>query len=288
MDLNRLRGFFTVAQSGGFTAAARRLHLSQPSVSLQVKSLETELGVKLLERSSRRVALTKDGEVLYELAQRLFETEDEIHAVFRGDARFESARLTLATNQSVAAHILPPRLEEYTSRFPKVEINIHNMRTADILDSVGDGSTDVGIILIDPRRDGIAARQVLPYEMVLIAPRDHPLSRRRGIALADLAPYPFISYTHDTETRQLIDQPFQEAKCKVSIRMALGSTDLIIKYVSLGYGISIIHNLNIDEANRENLHVRPLKRHYARQYIYLVYREEEVFSPAARAFFDLF
>ena len=288
MDLNRLRGFHAVVRHGGFTAAARRLHLSQPSVSVQVKNLENELGVQLLERSSRHVAMTKDGEVLYQLAEKLFDTEEEIEAVFQHGARFESTRLTVSTNQSVAAHILPPLLEKYTGLFPKVEINIDNMRTADILDSVEDGSTDVGIILIDPRRAGLEARPVLPYEMVLITPRDHPISRQRRLSLDDIRKYPFVSYTQDTETRRLIDEPFQDDKKEVSIRMALGSTDLIIKYVSLGYGISIIHNLNIDEVNRENLHIRPLKRFFKRQYAYLIRRQEEQFTPAVKAFCELF
>jgi DNA-binding transcriptional LysR family regulator len=288
MDLHRLRGFYTVVKHGGFTAAAQRLRLSQPSVSLQVKGLERELRAQLLQRDSKRVTLTRDGRILYELAQKIFEAEEDIQKVFEDRAGYEAARLTVATNQSIAAHILPPLLEKYTARFPKVEITIHNMRTGDILASVNDGTTDVGIILIDPRRAGLEARPVLPYEMVLVTPRDHPLSRRRRVTLADIARFPFISYTQDTETRRLIDQPFQQVKQKISIRMALGSTDLIIKYVSLGYGISIIHNLNIDEANRENLHVRPLKRYYSRQYIHLIYREQEKFSPAVRAFCDLF
>ncbi|MBN1441509.1 MAG: LysR family transcriptional regulator [Planctomycetes bacterium] len=288
MDLHRLRSFFSVVKHGGFTAAARRLRLSQPSVSLQVKALENELGVQLLERSSKRVVLTRDGQVLYELSQQLFEREEEIRAIFEGRRGYESERLTVSTNQSVAAHILPPLLEKYTTRFPSVEITIHNMNTAAIQNSVLDGSTDVGIILIDPRRAGIEARPVIPYEMVLVAPRDHPLRGRRRITLADIARYPFISYTKDAETRQLIDYPFQQVKQKVSVRMALGSTDLIIKYVSLGYGISIIHDLNLDEANRENLYIRPLKRYYSRQYLHLIHREQETFSPAVRAFFDLF
>jgi len=106
MDLHRLRGFFTVVRYGGFTAAAKRLRLSQPSVSLQVKALESELGVQLLERTSKRVILTRDGQVLYELSQRLFETEEEIRAVFEGRSDYESARLTVSTNQSIASPIL--------------------------------------------------------------------------------------------------------------------------------------------------------------------------------------
>ena len=153
MDLNRLRGFYTVVQQGGFTAAARRLRLSQPSMSLQVKNLEQEMGLQLLERHPRGVTPTREGQVLYEMAEKLFATEEEIDAVFSGHTQYEGTSLTISTNQSVATHMLPPLLGRYRSLFPKVEISIHNMRTAEIIESVGKARTDVGIILIDPLRD---------------------------------------------------------------------------------------------------------------------------------------
>lgn len=288
MDLHKLKGFHAVARYGGFTAAARRLRRTQPTLSLQVKTLETELGTQLLERRARGVKLTPEGQVLYDMATRLFDTESQIDAVFSDHVRFRPSQLAVATNQSIAAHILPTRLEVFTNRFPKVEVNIHNMRTADILAAVKDDSIDVGIILIDPLDPELVARSVLPYEMVLVTPRDHPLSRKKSVSLNDIAKFPFISYTKDTETRQLIDQPFESVRQNVSVRMALGSTDLIIAYVGLGYGISIIHNLNLDEADRVHLHVRPLKRFYRRQYIHLVYRSDEILSSVARGFIDLF
>lgn len=288
MDLHKLRGFYSVVKHGGFTSAARRLRLTQPSVSLQVKSLEQEVGTQLLDRQSRRVVLTREGEVLYELAQRIFETEEEIDARFQGRGPLVAPRLTIATNQSVAAHILPPRLSVFTARYPGAEITILNLRTAEIAAGVADGSIDLGAVLIDPHQPALIAQPVLPYEMVLVTPRGHPLSRRRKVGLEDIARYPFISYTRDSETRQLIDRPFRAEKLKISVKMALGSTDLIIKYVSLGYGVAIIHNLNIDEANRENLHVRPLKAHFAREYVHFLYRRGEPLSAAARAFVDLF
>jgi DNA-binding transcriptional LysR family regulator len=288
MDLHKLRGFCSVVRHGGFTNAARRLRLTQPSISLQVKSLEVGLGVQLLDRKSRRVVLTREGEVLYELAQRLFEAEEEIEARFQDRTALAVAKLVIATNQSVAAHILPPRLAIFTGRYPGAEITILNMRTGEILAGVAEGSIEIGAVLIDPQLPALEAHPVLPYEVVLITPRDHPLSRLRRVSLSDIVRYPFISYTKDTETRQLIDRPFQSEKLKISVKMALGSTDLIIKYVSLGHGIAIVHNLNIDEANRENLHVRPLERYFSRQYVHLIHRAKEPLSPAARAFMELF
>lgn len=287
MDLNRLRGFYTVVKQGGFTAAARRLRLSQPSISLQVKNLEQEVGLQLLQRHPRGVVPTREGQVLYELAEKLFETEGEIDAVFSGHAQYEGTRLTVSTNQSVATHMLPPLLEKYRGLFPKVEISIHNMRTAEIIESVTNAQTDVGIILIDPQREELEARPVAPCEMILITPSNHPLSHRRKISLADITGYPFLSYTRGTETRRLIDLPFEHRKLKTPVAMALGSTDLIINYVSLGYGVSIIHNLNID-ATRQDLHTRSLKAYYPRQYIYLVTRRGEELTPVVKGFSDLF
>ncbi len=288
MDLHKLRGFYSVVKYHGFTPAARRLHLSQPAVSLQVRSLESALGMKLLDRKSKRVVLTHSGEALFELAQRVFDAEEEIEKLLHDPLRLESTRLTLATNQSVASHILPPRLAEFTGKFPGVEITIHNLRTQEIVNGVNEGSIDVGVVLIDPRHPALEARPVIPYEMVLVTPRDHPLSKRKRVTLEDIAAALSISYTKDTETRALIDTPFSEAKLKTSIRMALGSTDLIIKYVSLGYGVAIIHDLNIDEANRENLHVRPLRHYFAREYVHLIFRRDEEPPPVAREFIQLF
>lgn len=288
MDLHKLRGFYAVVKYQGFTPAARRLHLSQPAVSLQVRSLESELGMKLLDRRSKRVVLTHSGEALFELAQRLFDAEEEIEKLLHDPLRLESARLTLATNQSVASHILPARLAEFTGRFPGVEITIHNLRTAEIVEGVIEGSIDVGVVLIDPRHPALEARPVIPYAMVLITPRDHPLSKRKRVTLEDIAAALSISYTKDTETRALIDRPFRKAKLKTSIRMALGSTDLIIKYVGLGYGAAIIHDLNIDEANREDLHVRPLRHYFAREHVHLIFRRDEDPPPAARELIQLF
>ncbi len=288
MDLHKLRGFHSVVRHGGFTSAARRLHLTQPSVSLQVKQLEREIGTQLLDRKFRRVVLTREGEVLYELSQRLFETEEEIESRFQSKGRRGRARLVIASNQSVAAHLLPPRLSVFTSRYPGAEITILNMRTAEIVSGVVEGTIDLGAVLIDARHPSLESQPVLPYEMVLITPRDHPLSRRSRISLSDIVQYPFISYTRDTETRQLIDRPFQKEKLKLPVKMALGSTDLIIKYVSLGYGVAIIHNLNIDEANRADLHVRPMKRHFSREYVHLIHRRGESLSSETRAFIELF
>jgi DNA-binding transcriptional LysR family regulator len=288
VDLHKLRGFYSVVRHGGFTSAARRLQLSQPAISLQVRRLERELGVELLDRNSKRVVLTRQGEVLFEMAQRLFEAEDDIDRVFQDPVRLRSSRLTLATNQSVAAHILPTKLDAFTSKLPGIEITIHNLRTAEIVAAALEGSIDFGVVLIDPEHPGLDAQPVIPYGMVLVTPHEHPLGARKRILLEDIAQYPFISYTRDTETRQLIDAPFRDRKLKIQVRMALGSTDLIIKYVSLGYGIAVIHNLNIDEANVAELRVRPLSKFFPRQYVHLIYRKAAPLSPAARAFIDLF
>lgn len=287
MDLTRLRGFYTVVRVGGFSEAARRLHLTQPAVSQQVRALEQELGVQLLRRG-RPVSLTREGELLYELAQKVFAEVDRIHAVFADLKTRRPAVLNLAANQSTAMHILPEKLTTFTKRFPSVEITIHTMRTREIVQAVMDGSIDVGMVLIDPQRPEIIARPAIPYEMVLITQRDHPLAKQRQVSLEDVARYPFISYTKATETRHLIDEPFRQRQLKIQVRMSLGSTDLIIRYVSLGYGIAIVHNLNLVRSQPKELAVRSLRRYYPPQHLRLIWRAEEPLDFPAREFVELF
>ncbi len=287
MDLDRLRGFYTVVRSGGFTQAARTLHLTQPTISQQVRTLEAELGVQLLRRE-RPVALTREGEILLEQAERVFADVDQIYALFADLKKRAPAVLTIAANQSTAMHLLPEKLELFTHRFPSVEIAIENLRTGEIIQAVADGTIDVGIILVDPDRPGIAARPVLPYEMVLITPRDHPLATQRKITLEDIARYPFISYSKATDTRRLIDAPFRTGQHKLKIRMNMANTDLIVRYVQLGYGIAIVHSLNLMRARPEDLAVRPLKKFFPVQYLHLIWRAGDELKFPAREFAALF
>ena len=287
MDLTRLRGFYTVVRTGGFTEASRRLHLTQPAISQQVRTLEKELGVQLLRRA-RPVVLTREGEILFELAENVFNEVDRIHAVFADLKTNKPTLLNLASNQSTATHILPEKLTVFTRRFPSVGFAIHTMRTGDIMDAVADGSIDVGMVLVDPGRPDLTARPVIPYEMVLIMPREHPLAGQRQVTLADIAGHPFISYTKAAETRQFIDEPFRNAHQRIQIRMALGSTDLIIRYVALGYGIAIVHNLNLSRNRPDELVVRPLKRYFRPQHLHLIWRAKEKLEFPAREFVELF
>ena len=287
MDLNRLHGFYTVAKSGGFTQAARLLHLTQPTISQQVKNLEAELGVQLLRRA-RPVALTREGELLLEHAERVFADMDRIHAVFEGLKKTTPAVLNIASNQSTAMHILPEKLDLFTHRFPSVEIAIENLRTGEIIAAVADGPIDVGIILVDPERPGVASRPVRPYEMVLITPRDHPLASRRSITLEDISRYPFISYSKAADTRRLIDAPFRGGRHKLKIHMAMGNTDLIVRYVRLGYGIAIVHGLSLARDRPEDLAVRSLRRFFPVQYLHLIWREGEDLKFPVREFVGLF
>ena len=287
MDFSRLKGFFTVVRSGGFTQAAKRLYLTQPTVSQQIKTLEDELGVKLFRRA-RPVTLTREGEILYELAENVFSEVDRIYEVFANLKKESPAVLNIAANQSTSMHVLPKKLEYFTQRFPSVEIAIHNMRTLEIIESVISGEINVGMVLVDPERTEISSRPVIPYEMVLITPEDHRLAAKRQITLEDIAKYPFISYTKTTDTRKLIDEPFRKAHQKTKIKMALGNTDLIITYVALGYGIAIVHNMNLAKNRPEGLAVRSLKRYFDPRNLHLIWKTGGETEFPTREFVSLF
>ncbi len=287
MDLTRLRAFYTVAQTGSFTRAATRLHLTQPSVSRQVKSLEESLGVQLLERHPRSLRLTPEGDILVRHVERLFDNVAEIEGLFRDIGKLKKTQLQLACNESTAAHVLPRSLDTFSRRHPYVELAIHTMRTSEIVSSVRDNSVDLGFTLGKPRREELAAIPITPYEMVFITPKKHPLARKKRITLEDIAEFPQISYTRNTETRTILDRPFRERKLSLDLKMELGNTDLIVKYVGLGYGVAIVHNLGLTGKSSRNVSIHSLRSTYDPGWVYLIYSKNHRLSRAAEAYLGM-
>ncbi len=287
MDLTRLRAFYTVAQTGSFTRAATRLHLTQPSISRQVKSLEKTLGVKLLERHPRRITITPEGDILLRHVEQLFDDVAAIESLFQDISKLRKTQLQLACNESTALHVLPPSLERFSRQHPYVELAIHTMRTAEIVASVRDASVDLGLTLGKPKREELTAIPIAPYEMVFITPAEHPLARKKRIALEDIADFPLISYTRNTETRTIIDRPFREKKLNLDIKMELGNTDLILKYVELGYGVALVHNLGLTSRSSRSLSVHSLRSYFDPEWVYLIYSKNHRLSRAAEAFLGM-
>ena len=198
MELRQLRYFIAVAEESNFSRAARRLHVSQPPLSTQIRSLEEELGVRLLERSNRGVTLTAAGAVLLEEARavlaRLEQAKGKAQRAHRGD----TGRLSVGFVSIADYGILPPALKSFRAAFPRVEVELHELTTDAQIPELGAGRLDLGIALAPVDEPDLEFECLLREELVLAAPSAHPAIRGAGpVDLRVLAKESFIVAPRD-------------------------------------------------------------------------------------------
>jgi DNA-binding transcriptional LysR family regulator len=185
-ELRRLRYFVAVATERNFTRAAERLHVAQPALSRQVRLLERELGVELLRRTTHEVALTDAGRFLLERAPAVLGATDDLWRGVRAFAAGEQGSVVVGYGTSAGYETAPRLLEAIAERLPALEVDARVMATAAILDAVGDGTIDAGLVRCPPARDGIEARVVRRERQGVLLRRDHALAADTALALADL------------------------------------------------------------------------------------------------------
>lgn len=183
--LKPLRAFCQVARLGSVSRAAEALFLSQPAVSLQLQALEREYGARLLERSGRRLTLTREGEALYELARPLVEGMDSLESSFRERVRgLDAGELNVAAGSSTILYLLPKIIEAFRAAHPKVRVSLHNVTGAGGLDLLRSDGVDLAVgSMLDVPAD-LDYAPAYRFEPMLITPPDHrwrrsPSSRSR-------------------------------------------------------------------------------------------------------------
>ena len=197
-DFRQLRYFVAVAEELSFTRAALRLHLSQPPLSQQIQSLEQDLGVRLLERTKRHVALTEPGRVFLEQARQILAKADEARSEVAAAAAGYSGQLRLAYTVSVSFHpALPQALLRYGQIAPNVRLKLSEMYTEPQFAALLAGEIDVGFVRDEPVH-ALDARdlrfEVIDREPLLLAlPAGHPLAGRSSLRLAEVAGDAFVS-----------------------------------------------------------------------------------------------
>lgn len=215
MELRQLTTFLAVARHLSFTRAAQELGYVQSSVTAQIKSLESDLGVTLFERLGRRVVLTQAGQELRRHAQELLEHAEkartEVRAV-HGHPHEMHGTLHIAAPGSLCAYRLPGVLRCLRERFPRLNLAFGPAGRAEVLDGLTDGSLDIGFLL----EESVAAPMLVVEELAeeplgLVATPDHPLAGVRRVATADLGAYTMLLPEPDCSQRLLIEREFQTA-----------------------------------------------------------------------------
>lgn len=284
--LQQLRGFYHAARTKSISKAAARMGLSQPSVSLQIKALEEELGTQLFERRGPRIELTHDGHRLLELARPLVEGIDgleESFASLRESA--DSGTVNIAAGGSTIQYLLPPFVQKFTKQHPEVDVRLHSVTGKAGLALLREGEADfaVGPMLDTP--PDIKFYPLVTYEPMLITPRNHPLASQSKVTLKEIAKYPLILPPKEQSTYRVVEMVFAEHSLEHDVKLEVGGYDVIKKYVELGLGISIVMSHCLSGA--DHLHSVPVGRWFPKRTYGLVLRKGHNLPPAAEEFVEM-
>jgi len=244
LSLDHLDTFTRVIDLGSFSAAAQRLEVSQPAVSLQVRQLERRLGVRLIDRVGRRATATAAGQELLAHARQIESAvADAIEAMSRHSGG-TVGRVRLGTGATACIYFLPPVLRSLRSKFPDIDIVVSTGNTSAILRSIEENTIDVGFVTLPAPGRVFDVRPVLEDEFVLLG-RAATLRRAGKIGPAELARLPLILYESGAHTRVLIDQWAMRAGVSLKPVMELGSVEAIKEVVGAGLGFGVIPRMAV-------------------------------------------
>lgn len=251
LDIHSLQVFCEAAQLGSFTAAARTLNMSQPAVSMQIKTLEFQLQVKLFERNGRSMQLTKAGQALIPRAQQLIEMAMSTEEFIRTANHEVLGDLIIGNSVPSANHILIPIVAWFQQLYPHVKIRIPAVSGEELVDKVNNGQYDFGIMNVIDRCDPYECIPFFDDQIILIAPLKHEFSQRLEVSPHDLPGQRFVCQGAGSACRYAVRdalRPFGVDIAQFDVRMEISSPEAIITAVQHGIGLAFISRIEAAEA----------------------------------------
>ena len=284
MQLQDLAAFVTVAAERSFSAAARRLHRTQPAVSQAVKRLEDEVGERLFDRSSRDRSLTEAGRLLQDYASRLLGLASEAQSAVRELQEVRKGRVAIGANEA-AVHSLLPFVERFAAAHPGVVIDVRRVPSRQLAGAILDRSLDFGVLTFQPHDRGIQAIALGTDEIVLLAAPHHRLASRRKATLEEVGREVVIAHNDPSPARERVLRAYERRRTAINIQVALPSLDGIKRAVEMGIGIALLpRRCALTEIARGHLVAVRVPELGATRQVRLVFRKSGERSRAAEAF----
>lgn len=282
--LQWLRGFYYVAQRGSVTQAALEMGRNQPTISHQIKCLETEFGVSLFDRSSGKMELTPEGKALLDKSISLFETVREMKSEIQGKELEQRGKITIATTHAIIHFFLPRYVVDFRKSHPKVDFDIEGGGLEMILDKIESAEADFGICNLRTIPQNMVYCDLFETGLVLIAPKDNPFFPKKKHSLKQISNAPFIFFPRSSTLTPVIEKRFAYEDLKLKVVLVLNNYESVKKYVAMGVGVSILDDYALTHEDYDKLDIFPLDEFFDKRKYGLIMRRKKYLAPAAKAF----
>ncbi len=247
MDIKRLRYFVELAEVGNFTRAATRLGIAQPALSMAMQKLEQEAGLKLINRTERRMTVTADGEVLLRYARQMIALMEDAEREMQELKGLEQGVIRLGVSAMLASYYLPQLLIDFSRNFPGVRITLFEAGTATLEQMVLDGQLDLALLRTDRPHERIRIQPLFEEQVVACVPKDHPFSSRRNVTLEQFTEEPLVLFREGYFLREALSNYSRQNHKVLDIRLETNLIELLKTLVKQGLGISTCLSMILEE-----------------------------------------
>ncbi|QRN85175.1 LysR family transcriptional regulator [Clostridia bacterium] len=284
-SFKQLQCFVAIVEEGGFTPAAQKLYMTQPAISWQIKTLEGDMGLKLIERSERKLVLTEAGRLFYESAKTILNQYEKMDCEMEQFKNMEKGSLRIGASTIPGEYLLSDKLARFTRMFPQAELRMQIGDSSSIIKMLLQENISVGIVGLQPQEEQIVAKPFQTDEIVCIAPIGHPLCEKEQVLLEDVLPERILMREFGSGTRNQLQQEIKKRKnvnCKVL--MELGSTRAILSAVEAGLGLSWVSRMAV---RGEKVKILTIEDFRIERELYIIWLKNRTLSPLGQTFVEM-
>ncbi len=288
LNLNQLRAFYFAAQCGSITLASEQLFTTQPAVSMQIKGLETQYGVQLFVRSKKKLQLTEAGKRLHEVAIRIFALVNDAEQVLVQARELDAGSLKVGSTKTLVRYVLARHISRFQKSFPRIQIQIHEGSSEEIVKSVVEQQNDLAIVGRISYDEKLEVIPLIQDELVLLVAPGHRLCKKKEVSLHDLNGENLILRERGSGTRRLIEKVLRNTDIISTAYVESDNVDFIKELVAMGNGVTLLARMGVDrDVSRGALKIVPLREGTFVLGIDIVINKERPLSNAAKAFLDV-
>lgn len=290
MDIRQFEIFVKIVELKSFSRAAEAVYLTQPTLSGHIKSLEEELGLKLLDRLGREIVPTKAGSLLYEYARRMMALMDEARQALDQLMGRMKGEVVVGGSTIPGEYLLPGIIGRFREKYPEITVVLRIGDTSEIINKVLDGECEIGIVGFKCDDSRLECRDFVKDELILITGPDYPLPKKGRMTAPELGAVPFVMRERGSGSRMTIEKRLLEMGVEpggINIVAEMGSTEAVKQAVKAGLGFSIVSSMAVAEDLRhKTLKAIPFRGKRFLRSFYVISRRGRTMSPTGQAFLE--
>lgn len=288
ITLRQLRAFIELARYRSFTKAADAAHVTQSALSALIRDLETNLGVRLVDRTTRTVRLTDAGTDFLAAAERVDREIDVAVENSRQRQSLRRGRLSVAVPPLLGATVFPRALSKFVDAYPEIEVVIRDCVTTEMVEHIVNGAAEFGIGTFEADNPLLTIRPIFRDRLILVTPREHPLNERDSVSWSDLKDVPLISVTRGSGLRTLLERTLESTGNYRPLAYEVNLVSTALALVTAKVGVSVLPSYITADATASGLACIELTEPIVSREVQVAMREGCSLSPAAEAFIALF